>query len=55
MFRKKDFLPREKAKNLIALWRDKQGAEDILETLIYEEPKTIARKKGQEKETYLKR
>ena len=33
-------------KNLIAIWRDKPGAEDILEMLINEEPKKIARKKA---------
>ncbi len=50
MFRKKDFLPREQVvKKLIAFWRDKQGAEDIFETLIYKEPKKIARKNRQEK------
>ncbi len=50
MFRKKDFLPREQVvKKLIAFWRDKQGAEDILEMLINEEPKKIARKKGKKK------
>ncbi len=44
---KKDFLPREQVvKNLIAFWRDKPGAEDILEMLINEEPKKIARKKA---------
>ncbi len=46
MFRKKDCLPRKQAvKNCIAFWRDKPGAEDILEMLISEEPKKIARKK----------
>ncbi len=50
MFRKKDFLPREQVvEKLIAFWRDKQGAEDILETLIYEAPKKIARNKGKSK------
>ena len=48
MFRKKDFLPREQVvKKLIAFWRDKPGAEDILEMLINEGPKKIARKKGE--------
>ena len=43
---KKDFLPREQVvKNPIAFWRDKPGAEDILEMLINEEPKKIAMKK----------
>ena len=43
---KNDFLPREQVvKNLIAFWRDKPGAEDILEMLINADPKKIARKK----------
>ena len=46
MSRKKDFLPKEQVvKNLIAFWRDKPGAEDILEMLINEEQKKIPRKK----------
>ncbi len=50
MFRKKDFLPREQVvKNLIAFWRDKPGADGILEMLINEEPKKIPKKKGKTK------
>ena len=49
-YMKNDFLPREQVvKNLIAFWRDKPGAEDILEMLINEEPKKIAKKKGKKK------
>ena len=49
MFRKKDFLPREQVvENLIAFWRDKPGAEDILEMLI-NGPKKIPKKKGKKK------
>ena len=50
---KKDFLPREQVvKNLIAFWRDKPGAEDILEMLIMEEPKKIARRKGKKRKLF---
>ncbi len=50
MFRNKDFLPREQVvTNLIAFWRDKRGAEDILAMLINEETKKIARKEGKKR------
>ena len=47
MFRKKDFMPREQVvKHLIAFWRAKPGAEDVLEMLTNEEPNKISRNKG---------
>ena len=53
MFRKNDFLPREQVvKNCIAFWRDKPGAEDILEMLINEEPKKIPRKKARKRKLF---
>ncbi len=53
MIRKKDFQPREQVvKTLIAFWRDKPGAEDILEMLINEEQKKIPRKKARKRKLF---